>query len=130
MRAVEVTVHHLLNNGFNPRAYPDLYGGLVYTAFQERATKISHANVGDLAVAHGDAALGKICKRIAGDEARHEAFYTTVMGRVMDLDPDGGLITFGTMLRKMIAMPGRLMFDGKDPDIFDHFAAVTQRIGI
>src|SRR5437868_14789393 len=28
MRSVEVTVHHLLNNGFNPQAYPDLYGWL------------------------------------------------------------------------------------------------------
>ncbi len=51
MRAVEVTIHHLLNNGFNPQAYPDLYGGLVYTAFQERATKLSHANVARLALA-------------------------------------------------------------------------------
>src|SRR3954449_3240622 len=72
MRAIEVTVHHLINNGFNARVYPDLYGGLVYTAFQERATKISHANVGKLAANGGDASLAKICQRIAGDEARHE----------------------------------------------------------
>ena len=61
MRAVEVTVHHLLNSGFNPQAYPDLYGGLVYTAFQERATKISHANVGRMAEKQGDAGLLTIC---------------------------------------------------------------------
>src|SRR5439155_17103160 len=112
MRAVEVTVHHLLNNGFNARAYPDLYGGLVYTAFQERATKISHANVGKLAGGEGDAALAKICQRIAGDEARHEAFYTKAMGKVMDEDPEGGMISIGSMLRRVIAMPGRLMFAG------------------
>src|SRR5437773_4405768 len=41
MRAVEQTIHHLLANGFDPRAEGDLYAGLVYTAFQERATKIS-----------------------------------------------------------------------------------------
>jgi hypothetical protein len=41
MRAVEVTVHHLLNNGLNARTYPDPYGGLVYTAFQERARRRS-----------------------------------------------------------------------------------------
>src|SRR3954469_613168 len=40
MRAVEVTVHHLLNNGFSPGAYPDLYPGLVYTAFRERGAKV------------------------------------------------------------------------------------------
>src|SRR3954468_3172196 len=114
MRAIEVTIHHLLNSGFNARAYPDLYGGLVYTAFQERATKVSHANVGKLAGAEGDAALAKICQRIAGDEARHEAFYTTVMGKVMDQDPDGGLTTAMAMFRKVISMPDRLMTDGKD----------------
>jgi acyl-[acyl-carrier-protein] desaturase len=130
MRAVEVTVHHLLNNGFNARAYPDLYGGLVYTAFQERATKISHANVGKMAAVQGDAALSKISQKIAGDEARHEAFYTKAMGRVMEQDPEGGMITIGSMLRRVIAMPGRLMFDGKDPDLFEHFAIVAQRLGV
>jgi acyl-[acyl-carrier-protein] desaturase len=130
MRSVEVTIHHLLNNGFNARVYPDLYGGLVYTAFQERATKISHANVGRLAAAEGESALTRICQRIAGDEARHEAFYTQVMGKVIDEDPDGGLVTMMTILRKVIAMPGRLMFDGQDPDLFEHFASVAQRLGV
>jgi acyl-[acyl-carrier-protein] desaturase len=74
MRAIEVTIHHLLNNGFNSQA-PDLYGGLVHTAFQERATKISHANVARLTAARGDANLNRICLKIAGDEGRHEAFY-------------------------------------------------------
>jgi acyl-[acyl-carrier-protein] desaturase len=130
MRAVEVTVHHLINNGFNARVHPDLYGGLVYTAFQERATKISHANVGRLAATGGDAALAKVCQRVAGDEARHEAFYTTMMGRVYDQDPEGALIVTMSLLRRVIAMPGRLMYDGKDPDLFDHFAAVAQRLGV
>ncbi len=129
MRSVEVTIHHLLHNGFNPRAHPDLYGGLVYTSFQERATKISHANVGRLAAGQGNVDLMKICQRIAGDEARHEAFYTTVMNRVIDEDPQGGLMTAMALFRR-IAMPGRLMYDGKDPDLFDHFAAVAQRLGV
>ena len=130
MRAVEVTVHHLLNNGFNPRVHPDLYAGLVYTSFQERATKISHNNVGKLAAAQGNEDLARICQRIAGDEARHEAFYTRMMGAVMEQDPEGGLTAFGTLLRKVVAMPGRLMFDGKDPDLFDHFSVVAQRLGV
>lgn len=130
MRAIEVTVHHLINNGFNARVHPDLYGGLVYTAFQERATKISHANVGKLAANGGDASLAKICQRIAGDEARHEAFYTTMMGKVFDQDPEGALTVTMGILRRVIAMPGRLMYDGKDPDLFDHFAAVAQRLGV
>lgn len=130
MRAVEITIHHLLNNGFNPNANPNLYGGLVYTAFQERATKISHANVARLAAARGDANLNRICLKIAGDEGRHEAFYTRMMARVMDEDPAGGMITFYNMMRRIIAMPGKLMFDGKDPELFDHFATVAQRTGV
>jgi acyl-[acyl-carrier-protein] desaturase len=130
MRSVEVTIHNLLNGGFSPGAYPNLYGGLVYTSFQERATKVCHNNVGKLAANHGDQALARICQRIAGDEARHETFYTTVMNRVIDQDPNGGLIVFSAMLRKMIAMPGKLMTDGKDPNLFQHFAAVAQRLGV
>jgi acyl-[acyl-carrier-protein] desaturase len=130
MAAVEVTVHHLLNNGFNPHLYPDLYGGLVYTAFQERATKISHANVARRAAACGEANLNRICLKIAGDEGRHETFYTRMMGRVMDEDPEAAILTFRNMMRRIIVMPGKLMFDGKDPDLFDHFATVAQRTGI
>ncbi|HEX8524331.1 MAG TPA: acyl-ACP desaturase, partial [Tepidisphaeraceae bacterium] len=127
MRSVEVTIHHLLNSGFNPQAYPDLYGGLVYTAFQERATKVSHANVGRMAAERGDENLNRICLKIAGDEARHESFYTRMMSRVMDQDPAGGIMTFRSMMRRIIVMPGRLMYDGRDPDLFDHFATVAQR---
>lgn len=130
MRAVEVTVNHLLSAGFDARAYPDLYGGLVYTSFQERATRISHANVAALAAGEGAESLARICRRIAGDEARHETFYTRVMGRVFESDPEAAMITFGTMLRRVIAMPGRLMTDGKDPNLFDRFAIVAQRIGV
>ena len=130
MRSVELTVHHLLNSGFNPRVASDLYAGLVYTSFQERATKISHNNVGKLAANEGNTALAGICRRIAGDEARHETFYTRMMGAVIDQDPDGGIITAAGMLRRSIAMPGRLMYDGKDPDLFDHFSIVAQRLGV
>lgn len=130
MRAIEVTVHHLIANGFNPRAHPDPYAGLIYTSFQERATKISHVNVGRLAAKDGDPTLGKICKRIAGDESRHEAFYTRMMGEVMDRDPERGILIFRQMLRRIISMPGRLMDDGSGPDLFDRFATVAQRLNV
>ena len=130
MRSIEVTVHNLINSGFNPQAYPDLYAGLVYTAFQERATRISHANVGKLAAQQNNTDLARICLKIAGDEARHESFYTRAMSAVLDADPEGGLVTAAAMLRRTIAMPGKLMFDGKDPDLFDHFAIVAQRLGV
>lgn len=130
MRAVELTVHHLLNNGFDSKINDDLYGGLVYTSFQERATKISHNNVGHLAAKEHNTALAGICKRIAGDEARHEKFYTRMMHAVLQQDPEGGIISVGTMLRRVISMPGKLMYDGKDPDLFDHFSVVAQRLGV
>jgi acyl-[acyl-carrier-protein] desaturase len=130
MRAIEVTVHHLIANGFNPRSYPDPYAGLVYTSFQERATKISHANVAKLAVKNGDENLARICKKIAGDESRHEQFYTKMMEQVLDVDTEKAVLIFRQMLRKVIAMPGRLMDDGKDPDLFEHFSTVAQRLGV
>jgi acyl-[acyl-carrier-protein] desaturase len=130
MRSVETTIHHLLAKGFNPKAFPDPYNGLIYTSFQERATKISHGNVAKLVASQGDANLGKICQRIAGDESRHEAFYTKMVGKIMELDPEGAILAFRGMMRGLIAMPGRLMYDGKDPDLFDHFAVVAQRTGV
>ena len=81
MRADERTVHALIANGFNPQSGADPYNLLVYTAFQERATRLSHSNVGRMAARDGDPNLARICGVIAGDEARHEAFYTRMMGR-------------------------------------------------
>jgi acyl-[acyl-carrier-protein] desaturase len=130
MRAVELTVHHLIAAGFNPRTQPDTYAGLIYTAFQERATKISHARVGRLATEHGDPNLAKICGKIAGDESRHEEFYTRMMGEVFRRDPGRAVLVLKKMLRRVIAMPGRLMYDGRDPDLFEHFATVAQRVGV
>ena len=136
MRSVEQTIHHLISRGFNPirdgfdpSSQVDTYAGLIYTSFQERATRISHGNVARLALAQGDENLSRICRRIAGDEARHEAFYTKVVGQVMERDPEGGILAFRSILRGVIAMPGRQMADGRTPDLFDHFAAVTQRLG-
>jgi acyl-[acyl-carrier-protein] desaturase len=130
MRAVELTVHHLLNNGFNPRTGDDPYGALAYTSFQERATKVSHKNVGRIVETQGDANLARICARIAGDESRHELFYTRMMDAVLDRDPEGGMLAIRRIIRGLVAMPGKLMYDGKDPDLFDHFAVVAQRTGV
>ena len=130
MRAVERTVHQLIANGFNPKSHADPYNLLVYTSFQERATRLSHDNVGRIAAREGDANLARICRMIAADEARHEAFYERMMGRVLDLDPAGGILAFRSMLRGLIAMPGRFMDDGRDPGLFDHFAIVAQRTNV
>jgi len=127
MRAIERTVHALIVNGFNPKSHADPYNLIVYTSFQERATRISHGNVGRIASSEGDPNLARICSMIASDETRHESFYTRMMGRVLEHDPAGGILAFRSMLRGLIAMPGRFMDDGRDPDLFDHFAIVAQR---
>lgn len=129
MRAVELTIHHLLRNGFNSRNQGDSSAGLIYAAFQERATRITHGNVAKLAASQGDDGLARICRRIAGDEARHETFYTRVVGEIMEREPESGILAFRSMIKGIISMPGRQMFDGRDPDLFDHFAAVSQRLG-
>jgi acyl-[acyl-carrier-protein] desaturase len=130
MRAIERTVHSLIVNGFNPKSRADPYNLLVYTSFQERATRISHSNVGRMAAREGDQNLARICGSIGGDEARHEAFYTRMMSRVLEHDPAGGILAFRSMLRGTIEMPGRFMDDGKDPNLFDHFAIDAQRTNV
>jgi acyl-[acyl-carrier-protein] desaturase len=127
MRAVERTVHALIAGGFNPKSRADPYRLLVYTSFQERATCVAHGNLGRLAGAAGESNLARICGTIAGDEARHGTFYARMMDAVLDHDPAGGILAVRAMLRGLIAMPGRLMEDGGDPDLFGRFAAVAQR---
>lgn len=131
MKEVEQTIHRLIYNGFNPNTSNDPYQAMVYTSFQERATKISHVNTGKLADKAGDSTLSRICKTIAGDEARHEKAYKTFMGKIFEIDPNGALKSFEQMMRKQIAMPAVLMADGaKNPNIFNDFSAITQKIGV
>lgn len=130
MRAVERSVQTLIAGGFSADTGDDPYGLLVYTSFQERATRISHANVGRLAAAAGDEALSRICRLIASDEARHETFYTRMMSAVLDADSAGGIVAFRDLLHRQIAMPGRRMGGASEPDLFDRFATVAQRLGV
>jgi len=130
MRAVERTIHSLIANGFNPKNRADPYNLLVYTSFQERATRISHSNVGRIAAREGEVNLARICGVIAGEEARHETFYTRMMNEVLDRDPAGGVLAFRSMLCGPITMPGRFMDDGRDLDLFDRFSIVAQRANV
>ncbi len=130
MRSVEITVQHLIRNGFDPRTENDPYLGFIYTSFQERATKISHRNVATLAKKQGEETLHRICGVIAGDEAAHEAAYKLFMSKVFELDPRGAIQAFATMMKKNIAMPGGAMDDGKDHQIFARYAKVAQHVGV
>jgi acyl-[acyl-carrier-protein] desaturase len=130
MRQVEITIHNLLANGFDPRTEGDPYQSFIYTSFQERATKISHVNTGKLADKCGDAVLARICKTIAGDEARHEKAYKTFMAKIFELDPNGALLAFEQMMKKQIAMPAIMMDKAPVDSLFSRFSAITQKLGI
>ena len=130
MRAVEVTTQHLIRNGFDAKTANDPYKGLIYTSFQERATRVSHGNVAQLANRSGDVVLGKICNLVAGDEARHEEAYKNFVKKLLELDPLGTLVAFAEMMKARVTMPARLMSDGIERDLFSRFSMVAQRLGV
>ena len=130
MRVVEVTIQHLLRNGFNLGSDSDPYRSIVYASFQERATKISHSNTGKRAEECGDKTLGKICGLIAADEARHEEAYKRFFATAVQSDTSAAVHAFADMMRQKVAMPARLMNDGTGLDIFERFAVVAQKSGI
>lgn len=130
MRQVEVTIHNLLANGFDPQTEGDPYQSFIYTSFQERATKIAHVNTGKLADKSGDSTLSRICKIIAGDEARHEKAYKMFMSEIFSTDPSGALLAFERMMKKQITMPAILMDKAPESDLFHRFSAITQKLGI
>ncbi|AWW30479.1 acyl-ACP desaturase [Echinicola strongylocentroti] len=131
MKKVEQTIHRLIYNGFDPKSDKDPFQAIIYTSFQERATKVSHVNTGKLAHKAGDDSLARICKTIAGDEARHEKAYKSFMSRIFEIDPNGAVLAFEKMMRKQIVMPAVLMGKGgSNPTLFDQFSAITQKIGV
>ncbi len=130
MRAVELTTQHLIRNGFDPQTGNDPYKGLIYTSFQERATRVSHGNVAQVAQKSGDALLSKLCNLVAGDEARHEEAYKRFVGKLMELDPSGTVIAFAQMMKAKITMPARLMGGPGEDDLFQRFSVVAQRLGV
>nr|ABS20117.1 chloroplast acyl-ACP desaturase [Diacronema viridis] len=130
MRAMEVTVHNLIKDGFNPSGEKDPYRGIIYTSFQERATKISHQNVARLCGEAGAKKLAILTTRIAGDEARHEMAYQAFMKEIFRLDPSNAMISFNEMMKAQIVMPAELMNDPINPNLYDDFSRVAQKIGV
>ncbi|KAB1212927.1 Acyl-[acyl-carrier-protein] desaturase 5, chloroplastic [Morella rubra] len=79
---------------------------------------------------YGDEKLALICGTIVADEKRHEIAYTEIVGKLFELDPSDTVIAFAKMMRKKIAMPAHLMYDGQDEHLFDHFTGVASRLGV
>lgn len=130
MKQVEKTIQYLIGSGMDPQTENNPYLGFVYTSFQERATFISHGNTARHAKEHGDAKLAQICGMIASDERRHENAYTKIVEKLFELDPDGAMLAFSDMMKKKIAMPAHLMYDGQNEHLFDDFSLVAQRTGV
>lgn len=130
MRQIEKTIQYLIGSGMDPRTENSPYLGFIYTSFQERATFISHGNTARHAKEHGDMKLAQICGIIAADEKRHETAYTKIVEKLFEIDPDATVLAFADMMRKKIAMPAHLMYDGSDDNLFEHFSAVAQRLGV
>lgn len=111
-----------LRAGFHPSWDADPYRVFAYTTLQERATQVTHANSGRQ-VAPYEPRLAYIMSRIAGDEARHYAFYRRVFAEVLARDPDRALDSAAKVLPSIempgVAMPG-----------FKEFADVVRRSGI
>ncbi|XP_022722078.1 stearoyl-[acyl-carrier-protein] 9-desaturase, chloroplastic-like [Durio zibethinus] len=130
MRQIEKTIQYLIGSGMDPQIENNPYLGFIYTSFQERATFISHGNTSKLAKEHGNIKLAQICGFIASDEKRHETAYTKMVEKLFEIDPDETVMAFANMMRKKITMPAHLMYDGQDDNLFDHFSAVAQRLGV
>lgn len=130
MRAISITIQHLIRNGFDPLTGSHPYEGLVYTSIQERATNIAHKNTGQLAKQSGDETLEKICTQIAGDEARHETAYKRFFSKVLELDPNGALQALENMMGKKVIMPARFMNEEGGQDLFTLHVVAAQRTNV
>ncbi|CAH9109791.1 unnamed protein product [Cuscuta epithymum] len=130
MRQIEKTIQYLIGSGMDPRTENNPYLGFIYTSFQERATFISHGNTARHAKEHGDMKLAQICGIIAADEKRHETAYTKIVEKLFEIDPDHTILSLANMMKKKISMPAHLMYDGGDDNLFEHFSAVAQRLGV
>ena len=129
MREMEVSTHHLLNDGFDIQTDRDPYKSFIYTSFQELATNISHRRVASLAKKAGNTLLAKMCGIIASDEARHASAYKNFVKNIFEIDPSEAMIAFEDMMRKKIVMPAHFLREtgGRIGELFKHFSDAAQR---
>ncbi|MFD2602444.1 acyl-ACP desaturase [Flavobacterium suzhouense] len=132
MREVEITTHHLINDGFDIGTDRDPYKNFVYTSFQELATYISHNRVSQIAKKFGDNKLSKMCKLIAGDEMRHHMAYSEFVDRIFKVDPSEMMLAFQHMMKLKIVMPAHFLRQSGDAlgNAFERFSDSAQRIGV
>jgi acyl-[acyl-carrier-protein] desaturase len=132
MREVEMTTHHLINDGFDIGTDRDPYKNFVYTSFQELATYVSHNRVSQIAKKFGDNKLSKMCRLIAGDEMRHHLAYSEFVDRIFKVDPSEMMLAFQHMMKLKITMPAHFLRESgeKISSAFEQFSDSAQRIGV
>jgi acyl-[acyl-carrier-protein] desaturase len=132
MREVEITTHHLINDGFEVGTGRDPYRNFVYTSFQELATNVSHKRVARIAKQKGNKMLSKMCSIIAGDEMRHHLAYREFVKTIFEYDGSEMMLAFADMMKKKIIMPAQNLRQsgGKMASAFDDFSNAAQRLGV
>jgi acyl-[acyl-carrier-protein] desaturase len=132
MREVEVTTHHLINDGFDIGTGKDPYKNFVYTSFQELATYVSHNRVSQIAKEFGDKKLSKLCKLIAGDEMRHHHAYSEFVNQIFKVDPSEMMLAFQHMMKQKITMPAHFLRESgeKISTAFEEFSNSAQKLGV
>lgn len=132
MREVEVTTHHLINDGFDIGTGKDPYKNFVYTSFQELATYVSHNRVSQIAKDFGDKKLSKLCKLIAGDEMRHHHAYSEFVNQIFKVDPSEMMLAFQYMMKQKITMPAHFLRESgqKISTAFEEFSNSAQKMGV
>lgn len=132
MKEVEVTTHHLINDGFDIGTGRDPYKNFVYTSFQELATYVSHNRVSQIAKQFGDVKLSKACKIIAGDEMRHHLAYSEFVNQIFKVDPSQMMLAFQYMMKQKITMPAHFLRESgqKISTAFEEFSNSAQKLGV
>ncbi|KAM7273671.1 hypothetical protein ACFE04_028335 [Oxalis oulophora] len=106
------------------------YLAYIYFSFQERVSTISYGKNATMAERYGDMQLSKICSSIAEDERIHETAYAKIVEKLFEVDPSTTILALADMIKKRFKMPGHLMYDGKDVNIFENYSSVVDRLGI
>jgi len=132
MRQLEISMHHLIKDGFDIGTGADPYRNFIYTSFQEMATNVSHRRVAGIAKQSGDRLLAKMCGVVASDEARHAKAYMSFIAHAMAVDPSEVMLAFEDMMRKKIVMPAHFLREsgGEQGGAFAHFSDAAQRMGV
>lgn len=51
-------------------------------------------------------------------------------GKILEMDPEGGLQSFYELMTDQVTMPACLMTDGKEDKLFDKFSVTAQKMGV